>query len=137
MKAKTIEIIARAVIVRKGALLLCKQKGKDYYFLPGGHVEFGESAEYALKREMKEELGTSVSSLRSIGIVENRFGVGKNERHEINFVYEVRLGTTRVKSIEDHIEFFWKDIRSLAKENLLPPPLKKKLVRWLEDANGF
>ncbi|OGD32284.1 hypothetical protein A3C91_00820 [Candidatus Azambacteria bacterium RIFCSPHIGHO2_02_FULL_52_12] len=137
MKAKTIEIIARAVIVRDGALLLCKQKTKKYYFLPGGHVEFGESSENALKREIKEELGASVSSLKLIGIVENRFGVGKGKRHEINFVYSARLGAANVKSVEDHIEFFWKDIRSLVKENLKPPPLKKKLLRWLKDVKNF
>lgn len=66
-----IEIITRALILNKDKILLCKKKGKKYYFLPGGHVEFGESAEQALGRELKEELNIQTEIIDYIGTVEN------------------------------------------------------------------
>lgn len=49
-----------------GELLLAlhKKKGKSYWVLPGGHVEFGEKMDEALKRELKEELGFQHASVR-------------------------------------------------------------------------
>ena len=40
----------------------------DYWVLPGGHVDYGERVEEAMKRELREELGISVEIKRLIGI---------------------------------------------------------------------
>ncbi|MCD6233110.1 NUDIX domain-containing protein [bacterium] len=60
MRDKKISVLVRAVIEVKGKILVCKKKGNKYYFFPGGHIEFGESAKKALKREIKEELGLNI-----------------------------------------------------------------------------
>ena len=45
-----IESIARGVCVKDGKLLLCRAKGGKSTYLPGGHIEFGESGRIALVR---------------------------------------------------------------------------------------
>jgi len=46
-KKNEVEILVRAVIQIKGKILVCKKVGRDYYFFPGGHLEFGENAKEA------------------------------------------------------------------------------------------
>lgn len=44
--------------------LLIKQYGNDFYILTAGYVNKGESAENAVKREIKEELGLGVTEIK-------------------------------------------------------------------------
>lgn len=45
-------------VQRDGAILLCRRrKGSPLLILPGGKLEAGETAEQALAREIREELG--------------------------------------------------------------------------------
>lgn len=61
-----------AVLVRDGELLLGR-RSVDREWLPGawdvfgGHIESGESAEAALMRELREELGIAPSAMRPLG----------------------------------------------------------------------
>ena len=117
-----IETIARGVAVSDGRILLCKAKGGSTTYLPGGHIELGESGREALIREMKEETGLDVSLGRFLGVVENSF-LQKGKRHsEINLVYEMAIlpGQGEVAAAEDWIEFEWRDLADLDSANLLP-----------------
>ena len=71
------EIIVRAVILKRGEILLCRSKGGRHYFLPGGLVEFNEPAKKALARELKEELNISIKEMFFIGAIENIFAEDK------------------------------------------------------------
>ena len=82
-----IETIARGVCVRDGKLLLCRAKGGSSTYLPGGHIEFGETGRQALVREVKEELGVESSTGAFLGVVENAFLQHGKPHAEINLVY--------------------------------------------------
>lgn len=58
MTAERFDIRARAIILHEGKLLIVKHTPKvDFYVLPGGHVEAGESIPECVRREIIEELG--------------------------------------------------------------------------------
>lgn len=44
------------LVVRDGALLLCRKQGSETWILPGGKLEPGETQEQCLAREIQEEL---------------------------------------------------------------------------------
>ncbi len=132
-----IEIISRAIILDRDKILLCKKKGNDYYFLPGGHVEFDETAKVALRRELKEELGVEAKKIEYVGTVENMFSENGNRHHEINLIFFVEPKNHSSISNEDHIDFFWTDIDKLEGENIEPVALKNAIIQWLKDRKLF
>lgn len=53
-----------AIIKKEGKVLLVKRNHepfKGYWCLPGGHIDFGETAEQAVIREVKEETGLTIT----------------------------------------------------------------------------
>ena len=64
---------AAAIIINKGSLLLMHRKKPDreYYVLPGGSVESGETPEEACIREVKEETGLVVTLEKKLASIDN------------------------------------------------------------------
>ena len=124
-----IETIARGVCVRGGQILLCRAKGGSCTYLPGGHIEFGETGRQALRREILEEIGAEAAVGRFIGVVENAFTQHGKPHAEINLVYEFDMDAESVFAKEDWIEFEWRDIGGLADANLLPEAFRR-LESW-------
>ena len=133
------ELCARAVIQNRGRILICWHRLSKYYFLPGGHVDFGEAAESALVRELKEELDIKVKKISFIGLVENIYKDrnDKEKHHEINLVFNVIAEKARDKSKEDHIDFVFFNKKEFQKEKVLPVSLQKSVIKWLKDKKRF
>lgn len=115
-----IETIARGVCVMDGKVLLCRAKGGKSSYLPGGHIEFGETGRQALVREVREELGVASEAGAFLGAAENSFMQHGKPHAEINLIYELKIDSADVKSQEDWIEFEWCDLDRLDAANLLP-----------------
>ena len=128
-----IESIARGVCIKDGKLLLCRAKGGKSTYLPGGHIEFGETGRVALVREVKEELGVDASVGVFLGTHENSFLQHGNPHAEINLIYELKLAdgldAGSLRSQEDWIEFIWQDLDDLDSVNLLPDAFRR-LSDW-------
>lgn len=121
-----IETIARGICVREGKVLLCRAKGGASTYLPGGHIEFGETGREALVREIREELGVESEAADFLGVVENSFLQQGKPHAEINLLYRLRfLGSVPTESKEDWIEFEWVDVDRIETANLLPAEMIK------------
>lgn len=132
-----IDVLVRAIIYSGGKFLVCKRVDKNYYFFPGGHVNFKESTEKALKRELKEELGLSSNKFQFIGGSEHQFFEDKKKRHEINLVFKVLTNKVNTKSKENHLRFFLMDKNRLLKERVFPKTLTKAVLKWLKNKKLF
>jgi ADP-ribose pyrophosphatase YjhB (NUDIX family) len=103
------------LIVKDNKVLLVKityGANKDYWMLPGGLVEEGETFEEAAIREVKEETGICARPIRLIGV---RTGIKQlhNEiEHGIYFVFEMELVSGEL--IADGSEISEVEYRSLA-----------------------
>ncbi len=147
----SIETIVRGVWVHEGKVLFCQSVSHGYLYLPGGHIDPGETAACALAREMREELGVTLGVGRFIGgseacFTQKSWKTGKKEQHqEINLLFELIVpqhgGTEpgKVKSQEEHIRFVWLSPEELASGQhgkALPASVVSTIMFHVEHANA-
>lgn len=123
------ELIVRILFKKDNKVLLCKNKEHGHYFLPGGHVEFGDTLEETIYKELNEELGLLKNEIEYISFnnyLEHSY-LNKEEKHcELNMIFDVKIKDgAEIKSQEDHIDFEWIGIESIEEINLLPEEIKK------------
>jgi 8-oxo-dGTP pyrophosphatase MutT (NUDIX family) len=80
-----------AVAIHNGRVLLHRADHEPFWTLPGGRAEHGETAEQTIKREMSEELGTSIEVVRLLWLVENFFEYDGLDYHELALYFLIRL----------------------------------------------
>lgn len=141
-----IHVLSRAVILDQDHILLCKTRDlpMSFYFLPGGHIEHGESAEVAVLRELLEESGTQCRIKRFLGCLEHSFEPGHSSichNHEYNFFFEAESDFLKVQIplafLEDHIELIWFPLHEIDSIDFRPEPLKMLLPEWLNRSSSL
>ncbi len=110
----------------------------DFYRVLGGGVNFDESAEEGVRREIREELNSEIEGLEKLDTIENRFTYAGERGHEIAFLYKGTLSRKEltkqdtVRVLEDSYEFnaVWVPIDQIlnGKKPLYPPTDYKKFL---------
>ncbi len=130
----SIELISRGVLLGPRGILLCRNTGMEYTYLPGGHVEFGESAAAALEREIFEELALRAKAENFLGVIEHTFAQDGVTHHEISLVFELTGSAiarrARFTPAESRLEFLWQPLHTLSEAELLPRPLRQLIPLW-------
>lgn len=128
-----IELIARGVMRAGSRVLLCRNAKHGYFYLPGGHVEPGESAAEALSREFLEETGLSVRPTHCLLVLEHRFTQRGKPRHEVCVMFHVEHPQADeppvIESREPDIGFAWVEIDRLGEVDIRPEAIRAWLVK--------
>ncbi len=108
----TPKIIVAVLVEDNGKLLLAKEKledGKEYWLVPGGKLEFGETLEQGALREIKEEIGFDVEITKLIDFHEAIHT--KHDYHTIIFFYLAKIKSGSIKLPEEILDakFFTKE----------------------------
>lgn len=109
-----------AMIIRDGKVLLGRRKGAHgagSYAWCGGHLEFGETLEQCAIREVREETGLGVRSLKLL-CVSNIIAYGQHYL-DFEFITQVEPGDPQVCELDKIEGWAWYDIDNL------PSPLFK------------
>lgn len=142
-ESRSIETIARGVLVADGHVLLCRNTRHGNVYLPGGHIEFGETGAEALAREMAEETGVRVRVTGFLGCAEHFFAQETDEHEpaadhaEINLVYAMTAPglspDAEVKSREGWLAFDWAPLDGLASTKMEPAALRDRIPGWVAE----
>lgn len=62
-----------ALLLLNGRILAMRDERSPYYYLPGGRVQMGETAEQAVLRELREELHITPTILRPLWLSQSFF----------------------------------------------------------------
>lgn len=90
--------------------MLVKRSLEDTAFpgeweLPGGGIDFGETIQDSLKREMKEETGLVVQVLQPLTV--NNFTIKNSQYFEVTFLCRVTDGSYNIVLSYEHTEYLW------------------------------
>lgn len=117
------------IVDNNHVLLMHRKKGNaNYYCIPGGHIEAGESAQEAAIREIKEETTLDVTVADTFLEVENQ------GRKETYFFAKSFSGTVQLSGEEldrhsekDQFDLQWIPIKTLSSILIYPEEIGKKL----------
>lgn len=129
-----------AVILHGGKLLAMHDEVSPYYYLPGGRVLLHETAEDAILRELREELGIMARIDRPLWLCQSFFTeVVKQERfHEICLYFLMDVSQTdllergerfTIQEGKHTLRFEWLPLEQLPREYLYPTFLKTAAAR--------
>jgi len=107
-------LVVDGIFLENGKTLMVKRRRFPFigfWVLPGGHVEYGERVEEAIKREMKEELGVTVK-------IKKLFGVYSDPKrdpryHTVSLVYLLEKGKGKICLNRESSEFRYFSLKNL------------------------
>ena len=103
-----------AIIMNNNKILLIKRKNdpyKNYWSLPGGFVDWDETAEQTVIREVKEETGLFITKLKLFNVYSNP---QRHPKQVISIVYDTQVAGELIAG-DDAQQAAWFDLDNLPK----------------------
>lgn len=127
-----------AMIISNNRILAMHDERSPYFYLPGGRVTMGETAEQAVIREVQEELGITPKIIRPVWLNQAFFteAVDKLRYHELCIYFLMDVSETDLLKNSDtftslegnHTHIFeWLEFGRLKDEYFYPLFLKKEI----------
>src|SRR3989344_6034961 len=97
--------VGAAIFNKEGKIFITKRgkeakNERDKWEIPGGSVEFGETFEQAIKREIKEENGIEIEIIELLGLCDHIIPDEHQHWESPTYICKIKKGTPKI--IEPH-----------------------------------
>lgn len=127
-----------AIIIDEDKILAMHDQRSPYFYLPGGRVQLGETAEHAVVREVEEELHITPKIIRPLWLNQAFFkeDVDNLTYHELCIYFLMDISDTKLYSKgekfslqegEKQHDFEWLKFKRLRQEYFYPIFLKEAI----------
>lgn len=122
-----IELGVKALVLKDGKFLVMHNSGveEDLWELPGGRMEFGETAEETLKREVLEETGLTVKPIRLL----DTWNLVREDYQIAGIIYLCHLEEAEVRLSDEHDAYKWIGT-GLESLEMLYNVFRIRMVKW-------
>lgn len=108
--SKLQQVATNAIILNENKEILFTQRSLNddflpgYWELPGGGIDYGETPQEALIREIKEECGLGIEIIKPVAA--NSYFIRDTQRIEITFLCKV-INPSDIKLSHEHSAYKW------------------------------
>jgi 8-oxo-dGTP diphosphatase len=124
-------VALKGAIFNKNKFLIIKRSNKTrgehgYWEFPGGRMEYGETPDETLGRELLEEVGLKVEIIKPL----NTWSFFRDENTQIvGITYLCDAVSSEVILSEEHVDFAWVTFEDLRNYNI-KPSIIEQIERW-------
>jgi ADP-ribose pyrophosphatase YjhB (NUDIX family) len=120
----------------EGELLVCrraKDPAKGTLDLPGGFVDMDESAEEALRREIKEELNLELTDICFLRSLPNLYEYSGMVIHTLDLLFTAKaVDLTPLRAADDVKEAFFMKLNTISPSDFGLDSIKKGIIAFLK-----
>lgn len=126
-KVKGIYFATKGFIVNEDKFLVVhkKQEEENVWELPGGRMEFGETAQMTFKRELFEETGLQVEPIKVL----DTWNFVNKDYQITGIIFMSRTEDKVIKLSDEHDKYKWVELKEESVE-LLHPVFKECMKGW-------
>jgi ADP-ribose pyrophosphatase YjhB (NUDIX family) len=129
-------VAVAAIIVRPDGLALfirrARDPGQGRLALVGGFVDPGESAEAALAREVREEVGLELETVTYLSSSPNAYHYRGTTYPVVDLVFAGTTRQTEARALDDVAGLEWLDPFTMAVDDLAFPSMRDGVARYRE-----
>jgi len=107
----TFRVVLSSIITREGKILIGRKEESEghpisgQWIFPGGHLDYGENVEDAVKREIKEETGLQVKVYRLLDLYKKEYDSDRTPMVRLFYHCEAEKGNASAQ--DDLSEIKW------------------------------
>lgn len=123
METPQVRVGIAVFVFKNGKFLIGKRKnahGEGTWALPGGHLEFGETFEQTVVREVQEEVGLQIKNIRFGGVTNDQFEKEAKQYVTIWMLSDYDSGEASILEPHKCTEINWVDFDHLPSPLFLP-----------------
>ena len=128
--------VAAIIVNDNGEMLLCRRAHEPYkgtLDLPGGFADLHESAEDAVRREIREEIGAEVEAIQYFDSFPNIYPYSGFDVHTLDIVFACRLKKNSILAPNDDVsEIIFIPFDKIKPEEIKLSSIRKAVEKWLE-----